>query len=192
MKRLLWLLCFSCFFSSIATATDKNEYYRDFWDPTYHLLRVNYCTADGSLCGLKLANEYCKRRGYVRAVDERIAYNVGVTNFFSSKLQCKGCCNGFDYIRCAGAIKDKPPHEYWYRYKRFVCPTYEGERIDWCYQPGKKCGEKAAFSFCRRQGYEKATEYVRADHLPRTRMIGAKKICNGPECSGFRHIVCYR
>lgn len=168
-----------------------DEYYRDFWDPTYHLLRVNYCTADGKLCGRELADAYCKRRGYNRVVDERIAYNVGVTNYFGSKLQCKGCCNSFEYIRCAGNIKHKPPHVYWHRYKKFVDPVFDNERVDWCYQPGKGCGDKTAFSFCRRMGYAKASSYKKCEHLPRTRMIGSKKICNG-NCRGFAEIICFR
>lgn len=191
LKTIIFLCGLLCL-ASVSAKEIQDEYYRDFWDPTYHLLRVNYCTIDNKLCGRALADAYCKRRGYTKVIDERIAHNVGVTNYFASKMQCKGCCDSFEYIRCAGNIKHKPPHEYWYRYKKFIAPVYDNERIDWCYQTGKGCAEKAAFSFCRRMGYARADSYKKCTNLPRTRMLGSKKICSNGNCQGFAEIVCYR
>lgn len=165
---------------------------RNFWSPTFHTQRLNYCTLDGK-CGLAVANMYCRMMGYEQADEAIIEYNVGLTNYLLSSAQCKGWrCNGFMLITCVGNFSHKPEKNYYYRSQRFVFPQFDNYRVDWCYQNGHGCGKRAAYSFCRRMGYMNAQYYKKQEDVSATKALGNKKLCFGEGCDGFSSITCYR
>ncbi len=171
----------------------QQTFSRNFWRPTFHIQRLNYCTLDGKECGLVVASKYCKMMGYERADEAIIDYNIGLTNYLLSSAQCKGWrCNGFMLITCAGDFSHKPGKNYYYRSQRFVFPRIAHYRIDWCYENGLGCGQRAAYSFCRRMGYMNAQYYKKQEDVSATKALGNQKLCFGEDCSGFSSITCYR
>lgn len=178
---------------NISAAAHGDNYYRNFWLPTYHGERLNYCTLDGKECGLRLATRYCQMMGYAYADQQVIDYNVGLTNFIFSAAKCKGWrCNSFKTIRCVANMSHKPPRSYHYRLRRFVYPRYNNYRVDWCYDGQRGCGQKAAHSFCRRMGYLDSRRYAIQKHVAATKAIGNQKLCFGIQCNAFDYINCYR
>lgn len=176
-----------------ANSENKENFYRNFWSPTYNIERLSYCSLGGKECGLPVANRYCRLMGYEKATKEIIDYNVGVSNYLLSRARCNGwSCNGFMLITCVGAFQHKPPQHYYYRSQRFAFPRFGHYRIDWCYENGKGCGKRAAYSFCRRMGYARVQHYKKEENIGATKAIGNRRLCFGKECSGFSTITCYR
>ncbi|CDZ78906.1 hypothetical protein BN59_03221 [Legionella massiliensis] len=170
-----------------------NNFYRNFWMPTYHGIQLSYCTVDGKTCGLAVATRYCQMMGYHRADQHVIEHNVGLTNYIGSTATCQGWrCNGFKTIRCVAELTHKPPKGYHYRYRKFVYPRFDYYRVDWCYDGKRGCGQRAAFSFCRRMGYLQTRRYQIEKGVAATKAIGNQKLCFGKECNAFKSIICYR
>lgn len=187
------------FHSSLQAKGQSSAAYRNFWQPYYHGERLNYCSFDGKICGLKLAHFYCQKMGYERADQEIIAHNVGLTRFLNLPNQCpqnKLCrgwqCNGFKTIRCTGSIRHTPPKYYHYSKRHFVLPRYNFYRVAYCYDGEKGCGLRAAYSFCRRLGYMRAIGYKKAEQVAATQAIGNQKLCFGSLCTAFEEINCAR
>ena len=173
-------------------ASDSPVYWHDFWLPQYHHERLSYCLADKQTCGKAVADRYCQLLGYEQSQRSTIAHNVGRVSYLDHKNCCVGWrCAGFKLIRCESAVRHQPIRNYYYRYKKFVVPRFHHFRIDWCYQNGKHCGERAAFAFCKQMGYEKTSSYRLQSHLAATQALGNQKLCFG-DCKGFSSIVCYR
>lgn len=187
------LFVFGLMFVLPLNASRLDNYYRNFWSPMLHSGRLSYCSLDGRWCGLAVANQYCKMMGYERAEHEIIDFNVGLTHYLSSEARCKGVrCDGFMLITCVGRFSDKPVKAYYYRSMRFAVPRFENNRIDWCYKGGKGCGQRAAYSFCRRMGYMNAQSFEKQASVLVTKALGDHKLCFGPQCSGFSSITCFR
>ncbi|WP_242604460.1 hypothetical protein [Legionella gresilensis] len=199
MKRNVYyksLLCILLLLlmQSVYAVQRSQLFYRNFWQPYYHGQRLDYCMVGGVNCGLPVANRYCQMMGYARADQQRIAHNVGLTNYISCPKRCKGWrCNGFKTIRCVGYQLHKPPKAYHYRYRRFVYPRYNEYRVAWCYDGVRGCGRRAAYSFCRRMGYLKVSSFSIQKHVAATKAIGNQKLCFGKECChAFTQITCFR
>lgn len=176
-----------------AQAKDNRHFYRNFWNPTYHIQRLNFCTLDGKSCGLAVADCYCKMMGYEKADKALIDYNVGFTHYLSSAAKCKGWnCNGFSLITCVGHFSHHPPHHYYYREERFVFPRLDHYRIDFCYKKDRGCGQRAAYSYCRRMGYLHVKGYKKETNVAATKALGSHQLCFGHPCNGFSEISCYR
>ena len=192
--RLFIILALACLLVGKSSAgSDKQDFYRNFWNPTYHGKRLNYCTLDGKKCGMQVASHYCQKMGYKNADKEIIDYNVGLTNYPMSNAYCKGWqCDGFMLIRCVGKITHKPPQKYYYRSRRFVFPRFDQYRVDWCYANGRNCGQRPAYSFCRRMGFMKAQGYKKQENVPATKALGNHQLCFGNQCTGYSEITCYR
>lgn len=189
MFRLVLILLVT----SSAHAGNQQNYYRTFWNPVYHGHRLNYCMSEGQKCGMPVANHYCQLMGYEQAIKQVIDYQVGMTQAFSERKPCKSWqCNGFTLIRCKAKFTHQPASSYYYRSQAFVFPRYNHHRVDWCYEDGKGCGQRAATSFCRRMGYERASLYKIQTHVSQTRAIGNHQVCVGNDCNAFSRITCYR
>lgn len=187
----IFLLCALC--DQACAADMKNIAFRTIWHPTFIGERLDYCTYDGSECGKQVANRYCQTLGYDYSSQNVIAYNVGLTNFFGTRAQCKGWrCNGFMMITCKTSLSHSPPKPYHYREKRFAEPRYNDYRIDWCYDKNKGCGERAANSFCTHMGYLRAKHFSKETQVAATKAIGSQELCFGNLCNAFKMIVCYR
>lgn len=190
---IICLLLIICFIPFVQAATNEKNYYRNFWSPMYSGLRLNYCTMDGKTCGLPVASQYCRMMGYEKADQVLIDNNVGLTHYPLCRAICKGwTCNGFKLIRCVGRILHKPPQGYYYRSRRFVFPRFSYYRVAWCYEGESGCGERAAYSFCRRMGYMRTTQFKKDEQVAATKALGDQKLCFGDRCVGFKEIVCYR
>lgn len=184
---LLW-----CGITAALTTPDVSHFEHDFWLPRFHKQRLSYCFSDQKTCGKPVADRYCQNLGYDRAERETIYYNVGMTSYLDQKKCCRGWrCHGFKLIRCSARALHRPTRNYYYRSKKFVLPRVSQYRLDWCYEQGKGCGKRAAYSFCRHMGYEKTTHYVPETHLAATRSLGNQKLCF-TDCKGFASITCYR
>ncbi|MCX7115597.1 MAG: hypothetical protein NTW08_06805 [Gammaproteobacteria bacterium] len=195
-KPYRWLACLAIFWAATCTAKPLNDptFFRSFWTPQYEGLPLSYCLIDGTTCGLKVATAYCRWMGYEKADHSLIAYNLGLTRYFPTRLRCDNWqCHGFKTIRCVGQMKDVSMRPNHYRKAHFVVPRYLGNRVDWCEFGGrKKCGRPAAFSFCRRLGYMKTIGFAPDAQAGSTEAIGNQRRCFGLMCKGFRYIDCYR
>jgi len=174
-------------------APQSEVYANSIWAPSYHGKRLSYCLSNTSVCGQPVADRYCRLLGYDDAELSTIDYNVGSTSYLDQEKCCRGWqCHGFELIRCTAKTLHKPRRDYYYRYKEFVLPRYNHYRVDWCYEKGKRCGKRAAYSFCRRMGYAKVTEYYPQEDIAATRHLGDRRLCFGDDCKGFSSITCYR
>ena len=171
---------------------DQN-FYRNFWNPTFNVQRLNYCSLDGKVCGLNVAHRYCNMMGYEKASEAIIDYNVGVTHYLLTNARCTGWqCNGFMLITCKNKFHHQPAKDYYYREQRFTFPRFAHYRVDWCYNNGKGCGKRVANSFCRRMGYRYAQGYKKEAQIAATKALGNQRLCFGGACNGFSEITCYR
>lgn len=171
----------------------SNQVFRSYWHPKFLSERLSYCSLDGTQCGKKVADQYCKMLGYRHSSQSSIAYNLGLTNYLSSRAQCKGWrCNGFMTIDCVTEFSHKPPRPYHYREKKYVYPRFNEYRIDWCYNKNTGCGKRAANSFCSRMGFTGAKGFAKEPLISATKTIGSQELCFGNECDAFRFIVCNR
>lgn len=179
--------------SVVYASSHSGNYTRDFWSPAYHGERLNYCNTDGKICGHQIATEYCHLMGFEHLSHEEIQHNVGVTNDLDNNTQCRGWqCNGFKLIQCTNPINHKKQPSYYYRLKKFIYPRYAHYRVAWCMEENKQCGRPAAYSFCRRLGYEKVHSFKPDTNVSATRTLGNEALCFGNSCKGFRAIICYR
>lgn len=193
VRHLLTIFAVAIILNGNTNAANSELVYRNFWNPTYHGQRLNYCSHTSNKCGLKIANCYCRMMGYKNADKQIIDHNIGITNDLLSRAQCRGWrCNGFMLIRCVGKIEHKPARSFYYRSRQFVFPRFDHYRVDWCYEDGRGCGQRAASSFCRRMGYQHAQSFKKQEHVPATKALGNQRLCFGPECNAFSHISCYR
>ena len=176
-----------------AAARINSHAYRDFWYPTYHGERLDYCTSDEKVCGLLLANDYCQVMGYTRARKQRVDHHVGLTHYLGSKEQCKGWrCDGFMLISCEKKFAKNHPDVYVYRSKIFAFPRVDHYRVDWCYSASHGCGERSAYAFCRKMGYSKSIAHKQDVHVFATKTLGDRALCFGKACHAFKAITCYR
>ncbi len=193
-QSILFLLVALCGFSEQSYAEKlHNQTYRDFWHPTYHGERLDFCSIDGRECGKQVADRYCQLLGYDYSSQNVIAHNLGLTNFLSTRAQCSGWrCNGFMTISCAKGIKHHPPRPYHYTEKKYVYPRFNHYRLDWCYKQNHNCGAMAANSFCSRLGYVRAKRFIKEAQISATKTIGSQELCFGNGCNSFREIICSR
>jgi hypothetical protein len=73
----------------------------------------------------------------------------------------------------------------------FNHPTYKKRaRLDVCFVWGKQCGQKAADTYCRAQGYQRATHFDTEPARP-TRLASDGRVCDADFCVGFKSITCF-
>lgn len=193
-RNYLLLGLIFCFISGHSySATQQNTAYKNFWHPTFHGERLDYCIMDGKSCGKPVADRFCQLLGYDYSSQNVIAYNIGLTHYLSSRAACKGWrCHGFMTIRCATRLSHTPPKPYHYREKKYIDPRFNGYRLDWCYNQNQDCGARAANSFCGRMGFVRAKQFAKEHSVSATQSIGSQALCFGEECSGFKQIICVR
>lgn len=189
-------LVFLFFFSSVYASTPPGnaaKIYRMFWDPEFHKQPLNYCDENKKKCGKPIANQYCQMMGFHHAHRFLKAPNLGVTNFISGKNMCRGWkCSGFKWIECAGERTYKMVPYSDYRQELFVRPMWHKYPLSWCYKNNKGCGHRAAYSFCRWQGYEQVKQISKSKAVPASKEIGTSALCFENQCKGFEYIICSR
>jgi hypothetical protein len=78
---------------------------------------------------------------------------------------------------------------------KFDAPRANGYRVDACRSWGQGCGKEAADAFCRLNTFESAAAFEIDPHIGTktpTMTIEDKKVCNQPQCDGFKSITCTR
>src|SRR5215470_12512453 len=55
---------------------------------------------------------------------------------------------------------------------------------------GKQCGQKAADTYCRAQGYERATHFDTEPARP-TRLASDGRVCDADFCVAFKSVTCF-
>jgi hypothetical protein len=78
---------------------------------------------------------------------------------------------------------------------KFDAPRANGYRVDACRSWGQGCGKEAADAFCRLNNFESASTFEidpRIGASTPTMTIADRKICNQPQCDGFKSITCTR
>eukprot|EP00580_Thalassiosira_gravida_P000172 CAMPEP_0201600534 /NCGR_PEP_ID=MMETSP0492-20130828/1546_1 /ASSEMBLY_ACC=CAM_ASM_000837 /TAXON_ID=420259 /ORGANISM="Thalassiosira gravida, Strain GMp14c1" /LENGTH=167 /DNA_ID=CAMNT_0048063285 /DNA_START=692 /DNA_END=1195 /DNA_ORIENTATION=+ len=156
-----------------------------FDEPTHHQKLVAYCLSFEKDCGQAAADAYCKEIGYGKAVEfEKMRSHDKETLTMESHATCSpkhNTCDAFDSITCQ------------VRTQTFYNPMEHGRALDGCAETkGIGCGQDAANLFCKDNGYDAATAFVRVDTLEETMHIGDESVCD-PDwspCSRFEYITC--
>ena len=158
----------------------------DFWDPMIQGYRLDVCRVWGNECGKPAADAFCQRKGFDRATSFTVAHDIGAqspTRVISSGQICnQAFCDGFRKITCGGNTASK-----------FIAPTIQGYRLDWCREWASDCGRPAANAFCAMKGFSQATAFTPAQDIGAatpTKVIGTGQICNQAFCDGFQSITC--
>ena len=73
--------------------------------------------------------------------------------------------------------------------QRFDHPQMAGAIVDWCAVWAADCGTGGANLYCRQMGFHSAAAWD-AFNPGRTFVIGSNRFCDGPNCRGFRYVVC--
>lgn len=157
-----------------------------FNNPRWGGNRLDVCLTWGRDCGQPVADRFCQRKQYRRALSFE-TLRVGdsePTQLLMSKTVCRGSfCTAMMSITC-----DEPfPRE-----QIFVNPNIDGYRLDHCRVWANECGKPAADAFCSEMGYSRALhEFTDADPgYANTIVIGSRQVCRGSFCTGFQMIVC--
>jgi hypothetical protein len=139
---------------------------------------LDYCQRWGQNCGKPAADEYCRSKGYRRALRYRVRQNAPPTRVISDGRVCNAPgCDRIDRVACEadGVFKN---------------PKVKSYALDFCRGWGKDCGKPAADAFCRSRGYGESVDFaVQADNPP-TRLIGTDQICNQPFCDRIVLVTC--
>lgn len=77
----------------------------------------------------------------------------------------------------------------------FPYPRHKGVRLDLCLHWGTECGQPAADSWCKEQGYARASAWQPAQDVgasEATVVMGDGRLCQAPTCDSFSSITCAR
>lgn len=151
--------------------------------------RLDWCLHWARDCGRPAADEFCRRRGFRRAlrfaIDEDIGHRDPTRIITSGRICDQRFCDGFRFITC---VRPEPEDEV------FRAPRIRGGyRLDWCLRWAADCGRPAADEFCRRRGFRRAGDFEMDEdigHRDPTRIITSGRVCNQRFCDGFRYIRC--
>jgi len=192
-RMILGLFCFVNGYAS-SISTPQSTIYQVYWNPMFHGERLNYCNEDKSCCGRKIASQYCVMMGFNDVSRYQKAPNLGFTRYISGKNECQGwMCSGFDFIECTGERRYSARPLSDFREELFVRPRWKKFPLAWCFDSqAKKCGRRAAYAFCRWQGYGKLIRYSNQKEVPASRKIGTNELCINKNCISFEYIVCKR
>lgn len=155
--------------------------------PSYKGLSLDWCMDIGIDCGLRVAQTFCKARGYDQASSFDGPYNlpIGKTLTFRTEKSCEEPpkCFSFKSITCTGAAT------------RYYFPRLDGQLLDWCATFEQECGQPAADAFCNSKGFTHSTGWG-SYPASFTLTIKGKAVCdarvhaNG--CLAFDFLDCVR
>jgi hypothetical protein len=78
--------------------------------------------------------------------------------------------------------------------KTYKKPRWKDQRLDWCFNWGRDCGQPPADHFCRRHLFSGAKDFRAEPNVGSyepTRLAGSDQVCNQPFCTGFEYITCF-
>ncbi len=75
--------------------------------------------------------------------------------------------------------------------RTFNYPRIGGAIVDHCVTWATNCGWAMAHRYCRRVGYQRATNFRRF-RPGTTYVVGSRRYCRGGHCTGFSSITCTR
>ena len=185
---MLLALCCLCIIGH--TSVSGNLYSRAFWTPIVHGQRLDYCNSSSHVCGMPIANRFCKIMGYESAFNSSIDYNVGYTRHIDNAAICTGWrCHGWKVIRCKSRFQKKITPT---RAHIFNFPRMYWARVDYCYTKNHGCGQMAAYAFCRSMSYDHVLSFKKQANALSTCTLGEQRRCFGFKCNGFAQITCTR
>jgi len=77
--------------------------------------------------------------------------------------------------------------------KTFDNPMIGTNRLDWCVDWGKGCGQDAATAWCKSNAYDHSVEVKQAPDIGAsspTQLIATGEVCDQSYCDGFTSITC--
>ena len=164
------VLVFTILSTTVHAQINKDQYYRSFWTPVFKGTRLDYCNSENHVCGLPIADRFCKIMGYESAAQAKIDYNVGFTRHLDNAAICNGWnCYGWRLIRCKSSFKNMNKK---IRKRVFYYPRMYWARVDYCYMKGHDCGKRAAYAFCRSMSYERVKSFKKQSNVLSTCTLG--------------------
>lgn len=153
--------------------------------PKYKGFALDWCRIFEHECGQSAADAFCQYKGHLKAKSWEKWSNPGVkTMTIGQNSICDPAyhiCDSFKYIRCI--VKTKT----------FIKPKFNGYALDWCKTFGHGCGKKAANSYCKLKGFNKAIKWKKWSNPGiKTMTIGESSVCDPAYhgCDSFKSIKC--
>jgi len=155
-----------------------------FYKPTIGSNRLDWCRWWGMGCGEQAAQAFCYAHRFPTALAWEQDANIGAqtpTQILETGQVCPyGHCDGFRYIKCAGA-------------RLFHNPKIGANRLDWCRWWDTGCGEPAAQAFCHAHGFPQALAWEQDANIgvqTPTQILETGQVCPYGYCDGFQYIEC--
>jgi hypothetical protein len=162
-------------------------------NPVVDGVPIDWCQSWGQRCGWLGAHAFCRDRGYQHAVRYE-TFTPGRTYIAGDDTFCSGpTCTAFLSVTCLIGTpqRDAAPPTSAPRRVRFDYPRNDGAPADWCSLRGEDCGWGGANKFCEYRGFDRAIDF--STYRPGfTAVLDDPTRCQGPHCTGLRHVVCER
>ena len=176
-------------FANFAAAETKQ-----FDEPQYKKLALDWCKSWASDCGKPAADAYCVSQGYETASKYSKASDVGYpTRVISDNRICdEPGCDSFSVIICekAEAQTDEDYSDGGYDSVTYDYPKAGKWHLDWCLTYGQNCGKPVAEYYCQSKGHQHATAFEIDKDYGKTRLMKTGEKCEDPSCDGFKYITC--
>jgi hypothetical protein len=187
----LFALAFS---SSIAFAE-----FKQFDEPQYKHLALDWCKSWQKDCGQPAADAYCVSQGWESASKytkaEDVEYPTRVIG--DSKICDAAGCDSFSSIICQKAehVEEETGGDGDYGEGGYEAITYDYPRsgkwhLDWCLSYNADCGKPAAEYYCQQKGHGHAKAFEIDENYGKTRNLKTGEKCTDQSCDGFKFITC--
>ena len=141
------------------------------------------------------------RRGLLGRVNTKNSSRAGAWCTYKSTpvASCTGGSNRGLVLECAYAAAPQPPPPQpqpqppQANSKFFPIPMYGQYSASNCINYGGiGCGQQAADTFCKKEGFARATEFKVGYGAPMPWVPGASSACNDPGCARLENVMCVR
>ena len=177
--------------------------FKQFDEPQYKHLALDWCKSYTKDCGKPAADAYCVSQGYGSASKYSKAEDVEYpTRVISDNHICdEAGCDSFASIVCEKADPvEENTDDYAdggndYSEGGYEAVTYDYPRagkwhLDWCLSYQQNCGKPAADYYCKSKGHEGSSAFEIDSDFGKTRVMKTGEKCTDQSCDGFKYITC--
>ncbi len=182
--------------------------FKQFDEPKYKHLALDWCKSWQKDCGQPAADAYCVSQGWESASKyakaEDVEYPTRVIG--DNKICDAEGCDSFSSIICQKADHVEEPkadegdygdnagdgdyNEGGYEAVTYNYPRAGKWHLDWCLSYGADCGKPAAEYYCKAKGHGHAKAFEIDENYGKTRIMKSGEKCTDQSCDGFKYITC--
>ena len=173
--------------------------FKQFDEPRYKHLALDWCKSWQKDCGQPAADAYCVSQGWESASKYAKADNVEYPTrvIGDSKICDAEGCDSFSSIVCQKADHaeeetggDGNYGEGEYEAVRYDYPRAGKWHLDWCLSYQADCGKPSAEYYCQSKGHAHAKDFAIDENYGKTRIMKTGEKCTDESCDGFKYISC--